>query len=384
MKFLFFKSTGWKMFIARSVLTCFSWIIGSAVWLPYYWKAKLRKSEKRYPVVIFSHGLAGNRFLYSTICGELASHGYVVFAVEHADGTASAAHLAGRRGWLLYAGLGLEPVWRQRTALRARELMTAHSVLRGLSEGVASKALRLDGLSEPELEFKDALDFTRVAAVGHSYGGATAALTASQHPQFQACVCLDPWWPALPPQSAALTGWATRAPVLVIGSHDWNIPDAVTGEMKCGAAQQRRLLEAARIRDSGGGGALLVVPKGSDHHSFNDPPVLLQRVIERGLWLLRKVAPRVADNDLIVPRSSILPSRAHYLVTHSIRYFLNQRQPLMASGPVVAAPQTQELNANWTGTTNARSKGQQFISEEDAKILRELYGSDAVILEKYQ
>lgn len=34
--------------------------------------------------------------------------GYVVFSVEHADGTASAAHLAHGGGWLYYKGWGSE------------------------------------------------------------------------------------------------------------------------------------------------------------------------------------------------------------------------------------------------------------------------------------
>ena len=41
-----------------------------------------------FPVIVFSHGLHGHRSIYSGICCELSSHGYVVAAVEHKDKSA--------------------------------------------------------------------------------------------------------------------------------------------------------------------------------------------------------------------------------------------------------------------------------------------------------
>lgn len=41
----------------------------------------------QFPVVVFSHGLAGNRLAYSQLCSEIASQGIVVACIEHRDGS---------------------------------------------------------------------------------------------------------------------------------------------------------------------------------------------------------------------------------------------------------------------------------------------------------
>ncbi|KAK0526225.1 hypothetical protein OC835_005362 [Tilletia horrida] len=43
-----------------------------------------------FPCAVFSHGLGGTRVTYSAYCAALASHGVVVAAIEHRDGTAPA------------------------------------------------------------------------------------------------------------------------------------------------------------------------------------------------------------------------------------------------------------------------------------------------------
>eukprot|EP00808_Paulinella_micropora_P019113 g316.t1 len=176
---------------------------------------KVKTSTGKYPLVIFSHGLGGNKEMYSALCLELASHGYVVGVMEHMDGSAllvrtpdgkvyhhdydyfipeknneQEKYKEGRRQQCEHR---LEDILALRTALKARIL----------EEGPLSP-----GSGAQLTDFKGCIDFDRTAVIGHSFGGATAIAAAitqassgredSPFAPFRALVVYDPacaWMP---------------------------------------------------------------------------------------------------------------------------------------------------------------------------------------------
>lgn len=53
------------------------------VYIPALYGEELHKSGNKYKCIVMSHGMGGDRFLYSKICIDLASYGFIVAALEH-------------------------------------------------------------------------------------------------------------------------------------------------------------------------------------------------------------------------------------------------------------------------------------------------------------
>ncbi len=150
----------------------------------------------------------------------------VVVALEHADGSASVAQLAGpglawepweretaeqvRGRWRWYRGLGGREMYRSRTVWRVRELQTALRLLEQLNDGCADERMWVSGGAASRL-FKGRLDMDGVLVSGHSYGGATAALAVASDPRLKGAVLFDPWWCVALPATPA---WEAGFPCL--------------------------------------------------------------------------------------------------------------------------------------------------------------------------
>ena len=144
---------------------------------------------EKLPVAIFSHGLGGARTTYSNICGNLASRGMVVVAIEHADGSAC----------ITAKGDGTELPYRRpndadiqpnetkdeylmkfrtsQLSLRCTEVANTIETLKNLDQGDLKHQKHAD--LDPKLvdahnafvkTFQGRLDFNEMALIGHSFG----------------------------------------------------------------------------------------------------------------------------------------------------------------------------------------------------------------------
>lgn len=106
---------------------------------------------KRFPVVIFSHGLAGSRLSYSQYCGELASHGVVVVALEHRDGS-------GIQTTVRIAGIGAKTAQRNAKVAKRRQheaSRVTHSKGKKTQIDELKRHAQLDTQSDRDWEHED-------------------------------------------------------------------------------------------------------------------------------------------------------------------------------------------------------------------------------------
>ncbi|MFD6247825.1 alpha/beta hydrolase family protein [Streptomyces roseolus] len=220
----------------------------------------------RFPVVLFSPGSAGVRSQNTAWAEELASHGYLVAALDHPYDSAVVVLADGRtiRGTTASSGD------RDRDAEQAAGWTAVRAADLGF---VLTRLERLDR-GEPADPLAGRLDTGRAAVTGHSLGGAAALQAARRDRRFDAVVDLDgyPHGPTAP---------ALRQPAL-----------ALTQEVTAGTDPRYlpRLTEA--LGRTTARSYRLAVP-GAGHLTFTDGPLYLPPVPSIVGTLGRTESPRV-------------------------------------------------------------------------------------------
>uniref|UniRef100_A0A6S7ZTP7 1-alkyl-2-acetylglycerophosphocholine esterase n=1 Tax=Aplanochytrium stocchinoi TaxID=215587 RepID=A0A6S7ZTP7_9STRA len=135
---------------------------------------------KQYPVLIFSHGLGGTAELYSKFCSDVSSHGFIVIAVEHEDGSGSfhktkngdKVYYQQPPNGMTYTRTNVidfrEPFLKKRKNEVAKIVGFLHK--KGFDE--------MNSLSDLEKQVFQHIDSNSIYLGGHSFGGCSTAYTA--------------------------------------------------------------------------------------------------------------------------------------------------------------------------------------------------------------
>ncbi|KAI0075517.1 hypothetical protein K474DRAFT_1708946 [Panus rudis PR-1116 ss-1] len=162
----------------------------------------------KWPLMIFSHGVGCSRLMYSAFCGEMASRGYVVAAIEHRDGTGPSTRITVNGemrslDWLDWKDLS----WPEQdppkddTTLRHVQLdvrlAEADEVLTALEKITSGQPIEQTQLTEAQSAF----DWSRWTCVesrhpimaGHSFGGSLGiAAACDKRFHFSRVIAFDP------------------------------------------------------------------------------------------------------------------------------------------------------------------------------------------------
>lgn len=198
----------------------FRLVVGD-IYIPAAWKAMPIKGMT-FPVIVFSHGLGGCRTSYSTVCAELASHGFIVAAVEHRDHTACLSfymkdirngHLSDQvdisnsnltsaditvnavTEWVSYQKIRKPrkeyPIRNRQVYQRSRECTKALDLILALNRG--DRVTNLIDANFTSSWFQGIFDASRVGMIGHSLGGVSIVPTLASDKRFKVGVALDAW-----------------------------------------------------------------------------------------------------------------------------------------------------------------------------------------------
>jgi len=231
--------------------------------VPAYENSQVAKSEAAFPVIIFSHGWNGFNAQNTGQALELASHGYVVAAIQHTYGAVVTVFSDGTI------------VPNNPNALPSDENDPNYEAVaqKLVNQWAGDISFTLNQLSDWENDsqnpFYQQLDLNRVGIYGHSTGGGAAIQFCGIDSRCKAVLGMDPF---IRPVSTEVIDNGLPQPAFFMFSQQW----ADITESRNNVLFNQFYPEAL-----GALGAIVV--EGTRHHDFTDLPFLSPIAAQLGL-----------------------------------------------------------------------------------------------------
>jgi len=146
--------------------------------------------NKKFPIIIFSHGHGGLRTQNTNQVEELVSHGYIVIAVDH---TFDAGFIEFPDGSISYS-LTAKPN-NQRIKETPEQFYTRFGYR---SDDIEYLVEQINNFYNYDDEIFSIIDQDNIGIFGHSFGGMTSFYSAFHNSQIKSCFALDGWFEPMP------------------------------------------------------------------------------------------------------------------------------------------------------------------------------------------
>ncbi|EGR31476.1 hypothetical protein IMG5_108686 [Ichthyophthirius multifiliis] len=210
--------------------------------------AKIIQQEKKFKVIIFSHGLAGHRQSYSIFTNDLASKGYIVFSPDHYEDISPQELINAIKNKNDNNMNIVKQIRNQQLNDRQQQIAQLIKVIKNKQQ------------MEELFESRISLDVENIVLMGHSFGGVTATQSAFLDKEIKAVIGLDPW---LYPQDDQLLDLKYKNPILYINTESFAIKNP----------QYQLIQKCQQIYQAAGdsqNNKIIGFLKNSDHVSMTD------------------------------------------------------------------------------------------------------------------
>jgi pimeloyl-ACP methyl ester carboxylesterase len=216
----------------------------------------LSEGETKFPLILFSHGWMGYRAQNTAHSIMLASHGYIVVALEHPYASMVTVFPDG------------SVVQNNPNAIPPEAGLTVeqfNAIVQVLGRQWAQDlSFVLDQLADPESEagnaFRERVNFQQVGAYGHSTGAGAVIQFAKNDARCRSIVGLDPF---VRPLAEDVIRSGISQPALYFFSEEWGVDLEIVNH---------RIFK--RLFDISSSPKHALVMSGTKHYDFTDVPLL--------------------------------------------------------------------------------------------------------------